>query len=106
MKDQDPTAESRSGWLLDPGPEQPHPDLEQAFTDGTSLRVVRWSLLTERPCLVRCPSGERNLQRIRKLSALCGEPCEDAVATSGMPTGDRAGYCNTCLSLAGRGMLK
>lgn len=102
------TASERTGFLFDPGPSQKPIDLSAVYGDGTVLRVVRWKLLKGRPCLVRCDAGERNIVRIQLLKTLCGRECKkvDVTMTSSqMPSADDP-LCETCLSLAGRGVLR
>ena len=79
------------------------PDLTP--TDTTTLRVVHWDLENERPCLVRCEHGERNKLRIKKLVTLCGTSCEEIASTSAIPPA-KIPYCQTCLALAGNGVLR
>lgn len=86
--------------------EQPAPVLE--LEGGPSLRVVYWTdedgEESERPCLVRCDGGERNIVRVRKLVTLCGTSCVEATRTSAIqPSKD---YCQTCVASAGNGVLR
>lgn len=85
---------------------QAPPDL---LTAGPSLRVVYWEPdeheREDRPCLVRCDGGERNVVSIRKLVTICGLSCSEAASTSAIePLGKN--YCNACLAGAGRGVLR
>jgi hypothetical protein len=75
--------------------------------EAPSLRVVYFprSVDSERPCLVLCANGERNVRTIRRLTTLCGTSCEAIESTSAIPPA-KLQYCATCLSLAGKGVLR
>jgi hypothetical protein len=87
-------------------------DLTALTLDGPPLRVVYFDVTEEdqtvtedtRPCLVRCDDGQRNVKTVRKLTTLCERACTTATRTSAIPP-TKATYCNTCLALAGRGVL-
>lgn len=77
-------------------PELPVPD------DAVTLRVVHW-VTGDRPCLVKCADGERNMVRIKKLATICGLSCKDARSTSRLPVET---YCAACLAGSARGVLR
>ena len=86
----------RNGWLFNPGvQEKPKQPIDEV-ADGTTLRVVRWKVLTGRPCLVRVGCAV----------TLCGTSVGDAASIGKTTAGDKGGYCNTCLSLSGRGIIR
>lgn len=79
---------------------------EVVLEGGPSLRVVYFGVVEdERPCLVRCDDGERNVRRIRGLRTLCNIPCTEVKRTSAIPPAKML-YCQTCMSRAGRGVLR
>ena len=88
-------------------------NLAELVLDGPPLRVVYFDVVEDdqsvteddRPCLVRCDDGQRNVKTVRKLSTLCERACTKATRTSAIPPA-KATYCNTCLSRAGHGVLK
>ena len=99
------SSDERTRVLFDDQHMQESPVVEPLTpTTGPTLRVVRWGLQGERACLVRCDNKERNIRSIRKLATLCGTSCTEAKATSRVqPTED---YCQSCLALAGNGVLR
>lgn len=106
MRASNKTAAARTGFLFNPGDEAPLPDPVTDVHDGITLRVVRWKILSERPCLVRCDNGEKKIDAIRALTTLCGQSCEHAMSAGKRAAADKEGYCNACLSLAGRGVIR
>ena len=99
----------RTGSLFEPGAEAPAPVVQ---LDGPTLRVVYWTELRdgedvelERPCLVRCDGGQRNVVSIRKLSTLCGASCESIARTTRIPPAD-VKYCQACHALSGNGVIR
>jgi hypothetical protein len=66
----------------------------------------RWKTLTERPCLVKIEHGETTIAEIRTLATLCGRSCEEAGSMSARAAADKEGYCMTCLSRVGLGVLR
>jgi hypothetical protein len=104
-------AADRTGKLFDDEVLAPV-DLTKVVLGGPPLRVVYFDVVEEdssitedtRPCLARCDK-ERNIKTVKKLSTLCGRECTAATRTSAIPPTDLT-YCNTCLSLAGHGVLK
>lgn len=105
-------AADRTGKLFDDKALAPV-DLAKIVLDGPPLRVVYFDykdesgqdVVDDRPCLVQCDHEERNVKTVKKLSTLCGRECGAATRTSAIPPTDLT-YCNTCLSLAGHGVLK
>lgn len=97
------TAAQRSGFLFNPGDEAPAPEVQ---LEGPTLRVIRWKILTERPCLVKIEHGEDTLAAIRELKTLCERSCEEAGSFSARSAGGKEGYCMTCLSRVGTGVLR
>lgn len=99
-----PMAADRTRPLFAPEHVSELPQIAPELLDGPTLRVVRWPLLSERPCLVRCDHGERSLVRIRALVSLCGRSCADAIASSSQPSSE--GFCQMCVARAGNGVLR
>jgi len=97
----------RSGTLFDPQDTAPIEQTDLRPQDGPTLRVVWWPLVEdgkvvdgqfeERPCLVVCSGGERNVKTVRKLQTVCGMSCAGIAATSAMEPTHKE-YCNACLA--------
>jgi hypothetical protein len=92
-------------------------DIEPVVLEGPALRVVYFDGIDEtpdgpvvvednRPCLVRCDDGQRNIKTVKRLATLCGRSCASATRTSGLPPNEGVTYCNACHALAGNGVLR
>jgi len=90
-------------------------DLSVVTLDGPPLRIVYFDVTDDesgevtdednKPCLVRCDDGQRNIKTVRPLSTLCERACTEATRTSAIPPA-KLTYCQTCLARAGNGVLR